>query len=308
MGRPLRYIPANNLVEITARTIQGRFLFRPSPGWRETFVGLLARAQERHPLRIHAFVCLSNHYHLLVTPQDAYQLAAFMRYFNTNLSKEAGRLHRWRGSLIQRRYRAILVSEEPAAQIRRLRYLLAHGVKEGLVWKADQWPGPHCVNALAEGAPLKGVWHDRSRQYSAHRQDPTTRSESFETRSELILEPLPCWIALDAETRRQYVTELIEKIESDARMRHRQQGTRPLGRSTALRQHPHHRPQRISWSPTVLVHSASKRIRRDVSAAYGRFLAAYRVASLRFRSGDFSAAFPDGAFAPGRYSTRAGPF
>jgi len=307
MGRPLRFIPENSLVEVTARTLQGRFLFKPYPGWREIFVGLLARAQERHPLRIHGFVCLSNHYHLLVSPVDAYQLAAFMRYFNTNLSKEAGRLHRWRGTIIQRRYRAILVSDEPAAQIARLRYLLAHGVKEGLVSKVEQWPGPHCAGALLTDSPLEGVWYDRSREYAARKAGETTTPEEFATRYELRLDPLPCWIHMQAASRKRYVAELTQTIEDKARERRRRPGSRPLGRAAVLRQHPHHRPQKLAWSPSVFVHAASKRVRQDFFRAYGLFFATFRKAVERLRAGDLSATFPEGAFPPALRLIRAGP-
>ena len=307
MGRPLRFIPENSLVEVTARTLQGRFLLKPSPGWREIFVGVLARAQERYPVRIHGFVCLSNHYHLLVSPLDAYQLAAFMRYLNTNLSKEAGRLHRWRGTLIQRRYRAILVSEEPAAQIARLRYLLAHGVKEGLVAKADHWPGPHCAAALLANTALEGVWYDRSREYAARNAGETTTPKEFVTRYELRLDPLPCWSHQDAAARERYVAELVQATEDEARMRHRKQGTRPLGRTAVLRQHPHHRPQNLAWSPSVLVHTATKRVRQDIFRAYGLFLAAFGEAVARLRAGDLSARFPEGSFPPPLHLIRAGP-
>jgi hypothetical protein len=39
---------------------------------------------------------------------------------------------------------AIVVSDEEAAQVGRLRYILAHGVKENLVERVLDWPGVHC--------------------------------------------------------------------------------------------------------------------------------------------------------------------
>jgi REP element-mobilizing transposase RayT len=132
MPRRLRYFPDRPLVEVTARTVQGRFLLKPSTGLREIFIGILARAAERYDVEVHAFVCLSNHYHLLCSPADAHALASLMLYLNTNLSKEAGRLHRWRGPLLQRRYQAIVVSNEDKAQIARLRYLYAYALNDPL--------------------------------------------------------------------------------------------------------------------------------------------------------------------------------
>ena len=98
MGRRLRYIPPEGcLVEVTNRTIQGRFLLRPSAELNMLVVGILGRAQRLYDVEIHGYVVLSNHYHLLVTVKSALQLARFMAYFQGNLAKEAGRLHNWRG-------------------------------------------------------------------------------------------------------------------------------------------------------------------------------------------------------------------
>jgi putative transposase len=112
MGRLLRFVPENSLVEITCRTVQARYLLKPVPGWSEIFIGALARAQRLYPVDVHAFVCLSNHFHLLVSAADACALAGFMRHLLSKLSIEAGRLHGWRGPLFERRYQAILVSDE----------------------------------------------------------------------------------------------------------------------------------------------------------------------------------------------------
>ena len=79
MGRRLRYIPDGGaLVEITCRTLQGRHLLRPSKKLRSITHGVLAKALERYPVELHAFVFLSNHYHLLVTTPSAQVLARFM--------------------------------------------------------------------------------------------------------------------------------------------------------------------------------------------------------------------------------------
>lgn len=307
MGRPLRFVPEHGLVEVTVRTLQGRYLFKPSPGWREIFVGLLARSQERYPVQIHAFACLSNHCHLLLTPRDAYQLAAFMRYFNTNLSKEAGRLHNWRGTLIERRYRTILVSEESKVQIARLRYVLAHGVKEGLVAKVEAWPGPHCAAALVTGRPLKGLWFNRSREYADRQRTGRSNTKRHSTPYELSLDPLPCWKHHETAEYSRLVAELIQAIESEADEQQRRDGTGPVGLRGILKQHPHHRPLKIAWSPAVLVHSGSKKVGLEFRRAYGFFLAAFYEAVEKLQGGDLSAQFPPGSFPPAGRKIRAGP-
>jgi hypothetical protein len=80
MARQLRYIPPGSLVEATCRTIQGRHLLRPGSRFNSLFIGVLARAQRLYRMRVCEPVCLSNHYHLLLIPDNALQLALFMNY------------------------------------------------------------------------------------------------------------------------------------------------------------------------------------------------------------------------------------
>ena len=89
MPRGPRYLPPGWSVEITTRTIRGLYLIPATRAFSRTFVGILARAQELHPVRIHAAVAGNNHYHLILTPDDAEQLADFMEHVNGNLAREA---------------------------------------------------------------------------------------------------------------------------------------------------------------------------------------------------------------------------
>jgi hypothetical protein len=294
----LRFIADSPLVEVTARTVQGRFLLKPSAGLREIFVGILARAAERYQVDVHGFVVVSSHLHLLVSPRDARELASFMCYLLTNLSKEAGRMHRWRGPLFQRRYQAIPVSTEELAQVGRLSYLVSHGCKEGLVAKLREWPGAHCAEALASGAPCEGIWFDRRQEWLAWLRGEPRAPEAFMSHHSLDLAPLPCWRHLPAETRQQRVAAMIVAIEEEAAARHRAEGGKPLGVAGILRQDPHHTPSKLDRSPAILFHAASKQMRAEMRAAYRSFVAAFRVAAERLKAGRRDVVFPRGCFPP----------
>jgi hypothetical protein len=95
MPRPLRFVPEKALVEITARTLQGRLLLRPSPELNDLVLGIIGKAQQRYGMVIHAFVVTSTHAHYILSPTSAEQLARFMQFVNANIAKEAGRLHLW---------------------------------------------------------------------------------------------------------------------------------------------------------------------------------------------------------------------
>lgn len=299
MARRLRYVPPSGaLVEITSRTMQGRLLLRPSPALNDIILGVLARAARLSALLVHAYAFLSNHYHLLVWVADAQQLAQFMNYLNSNLAREGGRLARWREKFWGRRYQAVLVSAEELAQVGRLQYVLAQGVKEGLVASPLDWPGAHCARPLSEGTAVAGHWHDRTLESRARRKSVLLEPGAFVEREELTLAPLPCWKALPPEEYRARVQELIAGIEAEARLRQEETGKAPLGSEAVCRQNPHHEPNRIKKGPAPLVHAVAPAVRRSLRKAYFAFLDAYRYAARQLRKGATDFEFPQGAFPP----------
>src|SRR5512140_2930873 len=215
MPRPLRFVPDHSLVEVTTRTIQSRLLLRPSPELTDIVLGIIGKAQALYGMTIHAFVFLSTHAHLLLSPASAGQLALFMQFVNANVAKEAGRLHAWRDRLWSRRYRAIVVADDTAAMAR-LRYVLAHGAKEGLLASPGTWPGPNCIAALATGALLRGTWFDRSREFLARRRGETIFPNQFATTFDVQLTPLPCLQHLSADQRQAEIRHIVAEIKVKA--------------------------------------------------------------------------------------------
>lgn len=299
MSRRLRFIPPGSLVEVTCRTVQGRLLLRPTPVLRDLTLGVLARAARLYPVEVHAFAFLSNHYHLLLSVPDAQRLAQFMNYVNSNLAREAGRLIRWRERFWGRRYQAILVSDEEAAQVARLRYVLAHGVKEGFVASPLDWPGAHCAQALLEGSPVGGRWIDRTLEYRASRwKKAIVDPEALVTFEELWLAPLPCWRRVKPEKVRWRVEELVDRIEAERAAAVEESGRPLLGRAGVQSQDPHLEPNRIKKGPAPLVHAASRTARDALREGYRLFVAGYRQAARQLREGVAGVLFPDGAFPP----------
>ncbi len=299
MPRRLRFHPPDSLVEVTCRTVQGRLLLQPTPLIRDLVLGVLARAARLYPVEVHAFAFLSNHYHLLLTVPSAQRLAQFMNYLNSNLAREVGRAVSWRERFWSRRYQAILVSGEEAAQIERLRYILSHGCKEHLVDRPTDWPGPHCAQALRDGTPLTGHWFDRTLEYRASRSARPPAREEFVAREDLRLAPLPCWAELSSESRRQLIANLLRSIELETTRRTFETGRPPLGRAALARQHPHLRPNRLRKAPAPPVHAASPQVRAALRESYRAFAAAFWRAAERLRAGVRNVEFPIGSFPPG---------
>ena len=293
MARRLRFIPDGGaLVEVTCRTVQGRFLLRPSDRLNRIIAGILARAQRFYPVDIHGFVFLSNHFHLLITTPHAQRLAQFMNYVNGNTAREAGRVARWREKFWGRRYQAVVVSTEEAAQVSRLRYVLAHGVKEGLVRRVLDWPGLHAAAPLLLQQPVEGVWVDRTKRFRSRQKEGQRENRSFESRELLHLSPLPCWNHLSDEAYRQRILELIAEIENQGVADVRADRSEPKAV-------PHHRYIELRRSPAPQFHCATSEATRQLLDAYRWFVSQYRRAMEGLKRGDPARLeFPAGSFLP----------
>ena len=186
--------------------------------------------------------------------------------------------------------------ETLAAQIARLRYVLAHGAKEGFVAKPCDWPGPHAIPALLEGATISGTWFDRSSEYRARRKGLECSSRDFASSQTITLTPLPCWAAWTENRRREAIVELLAAIEREAEIL--RAGKSPVGREGILRQRPHEPPALSKRSRAPAFHVATQAARQTLRDAYRTFSNAFWRAAERLRAGDRSVLFPDGSFPP----------
>ena len=301
-SRPLRFLPpGGGMVEITTRTLHGRFLLKPTRECVEIIEGVLGRALATYPrVRLHAYWFLSNHYNLLLSVPDVEAMSAFMRFVNSNLARELGDLFDWHEKFWGRRYRAIVVLDR-VAMVRRLRYLLAQGTKEGLVARPEEWPGANSLRALLENEPGVGVWFDRTKEYRARKRGGTPKKYDFAIRYPIPLAPLPCWEGLPDASRRAKVRDLVAEIESRAKAHRRETCHRPLGVHAILAQHPHDHPKNVARSPAPFCHASTRVERVLFVGAYFEFLGAYQDASARLRAGECLGAtsrFPPGCFPP----------
>jgi hypothetical protein len=301
--RPLRFIPQGSLVEVSIRTVHGRLLLRPSAATNAAILGILGLAQARYGMVLHQFVVMSNHFHILLSPRDARHLAQFMCFINSNIAREVGRLVDWRERFWSGRYHAIVVSDEPEAQLGRLRYLLEQGMKEGLVAHPFDWPGVSSVRALANGTSLAGTWLDRAAWYRARQRakdgDPPLNASHFESSYPISIETLPCLAPVDTVQRQVFIRNLIETIVADLATLRAEANCEVLGVQGIKGKDPHSRP-RVSRSPAPLFHAVKNEVRRRLREAYALFVVAYREAASLVKLGVDNAVFPEGSFPAAR--------
>jgi putative transposase len=284
------------VVEVTCRTVQGRFLLKSSPLLNRLAIGVLGRAQRMYDVRIHAFCVMSNHYHLLVTVQNALQLARFMTFVQSNLAREAGRLVDWKERFWGRRYQAILVSHEPAAQLARLRYILSQGCKEGIVLRPEDWPGANCVKELLNGkTTLEGQWIDRTALYRMGGKEARDLSK-VTTAETVFLSPLPHFDKVEESQRLEWIRNCVDQIADEARREH---GAVHRVRSRRMRQRDVERRQPMKRTRAPWFHVSSPGSGGELREGYALFVALYRSAARRLKAG-LDAVFPEGSFPPPR--------
>jgi len=298
MGRPLRFVPAGSVVEVTSRTVGARFLLRPGPAANALILGVLGRAQHLFGVRVFAVAVMSNHLHALLGVDDGAQLASFMQHALGNIAKEIGFHHRWQGPFWSRRYRSIVVADEES-QVARLRYVLCQGVKEGLVARVDRWPGVSTFGALAHGRRLYGVWRHRIASSEAPPNESRVDAK-IESEYELKVSRLPALDHHSPEEHQAYIRAIVRAEEDAARAERTRPGNEAapfLGARRVLAQDPHAAPLEPKTSPAPMVHAASPSMCALFKAKYRAFVDAFRTAASCLRAGAV-AHFPEGAFPP----------
>jgi REP element-mobilizing transposase RayT len=305
MPRRLRFVLPGQPVEITQRTFQGRFLLKPSPEMNRVVQGVLGRAVRKYRMILHAFTFLSNHYHLIITPRDAQHQAAFLCYLNGNLAREIRHLCDWPQKVWGQRYASIPITRQRRAQIDRLRYVLAQGVKEGLVAKALDWPGASGLAQLLDPRQeIVGIWYDRTKAYRLRLAGLEVRPEDWTVEERIQLTPLPALARLSTKRSSALIRSLVAEIEQDAAQAN---SGAVAGVEVILRQDPHASPAPLKRSLTPLVHAATTAAWLAFKEAYKAFVAAYAVARNRLRAGLKKVEFPVGSFPSPMPFVRAAP-
>jgi REP element-mobilizing transposase RayT len=288
MARPIRRFEPGQLFFGTCRTLQGRLLLTPSPRTNDLIGGVFAKAIKDFGVEVYAFVVISNHIHLIFRAKEN-TIPAFFCFLLSNLATEVGRRVNWHGKFWHRRYDAEPILDEQAL-LERVQYILAHGVKEGLVQHSREWPGLTCIPELVDQQRRVFTWVDRSGLWQAQHRAQRCKPSDFETRIALQLSVLPCWEGLSVEQRQRRARALLKAAEQQAQQQ--RQGKSVLGAEQVKLQDPHSLPLRSARSRRPMCHANTRRRRLQYLSSYREFVAQYRRASRCFLAGEMSVRFP----------------
>jgi len=110
MARALRIQFPGAFYHITCRGIERRKIFRDDKD-RHKFIALLSGSLETYQVVLHAYIMMTNHFHLLIQTKKA-NCSEFMRHFNICYTGWFNWRHHRCGNLYQGRYKAFLVDAD----------------------------------------------------------------------------------------------------------------------------------------------------------------------------------------------------
>src|SRR5580698_82345 len=110
MARAARIHVPGAWYHVTARGNERRAIFRAEADYAH-LVLIIEEAVGRFGLRLHGYVLMQNHYHLILETPEA-NLSRAMQWLNVSYSTWFNRRHRRSGHLFQGRFKAILVDPQ----------------------------------------------------------------------------------------------------------------------------------------------------------------------------------------------------
>mgnify|MGYP000111982027 CR=1 FL=1 len=179
---------------VVSRCLQGFAFLKPNKQIRAITKGVFGYALNKYEevIKLHHYVFLSNHFHLILSAETSRDLAEFMCFFKGNLARELARIHNWHGTMWQKRYSSEEILDEAGLQDI-FKYLTKNSVKEGLVDHPRKWRGLHGYHQLVMKKSVSGPWIDRTGHYWAKQRREEVTLEDFTTKYEIKLTPPPLW-------------------------------------------------------------------------------------------------------------------
>lgn len=177
MARLPRYVIPGQPQHIIQRGNNRQTIFAAEADY-QFFRDALVEASLKHGLTIHAYVWMTNHIHLLATPEfddsisKVFQSVGrkYVQYFNFTYKRS--------GTLWEGRYRATVVDSEQYL-LTLMRYIELNPVRAGMVAAPQDYPwSSYRRNALGESGP-NADWLSSHAEYSRLGRDDADRQEAY---------------------------------------------------------------------------------------------------------------------------------
>lgn len=149
MSRPPRRFTAGQAVHVTQRGHNRAPCFFGPPD-QALYLSLLATTAHATGCRIHAYVLMTNHVHLLVTPEDDRGVSVLMQRIGQRYARAVNRKYARSGGMWDGRFRAFDVDTDAYALVCHV-YIELNPVRAGIVDRPERYRwSSHSANAGLE--------------------------------------------------------------------------------------------------------------------------------------------------------------
>ena len=169
MSSPRRVLKGST-VAVVRRCSERRFFLRPSRRLNRVIRFLLGTYARKYGIKLHAFVFMGNHFHLVLTDTRR-KLPKFMEQLDAMLTRVINKHLNRQGRLWESKPYTSWIFETPEELLQHLVYLVANPVEAWVVRTPDRWPGvislpSHVKTSLKVTPPPRGLF-GRGREGSA---------------------------------------------------------------------------------------------------------------------------------------------
>ena len=149
MPRKPRFFIPNIAAHVVQRGNNRQAIFFDDNDYR-VYLDWAHQAAERYDCAIHAYVLMTNHVHILLTPTTQHAVSAMVQYLGRHYGPYINRVYHRSGTLWEGRFKAHLVQEQRYL-LACYRYIELNPVRAGMVAQPGEYPwSSYRCNALGE--------------------------------------------------------------------------------------------------------------------------------------------------------------
>lgn len=282
MSKP-RLVVREKIYLITRRCTQRQFLLRPDEETNNAFAYCLAEAARRFEIDLVLSTAMSNHHHTIVFDREG-RFPEFIEHFHKMLARCLNARWGRTENLWSSQEPSVTRLEDVETLRDKLLYVAINPVKDGLVDRANQWPGFNGFKLLTSGRKLVVR---RPRYFFAKDGDMPERVE------------LEFVIPEQLGSREKAILDLKKRVdayEQDARERRSKTGSRVLGCKRVKEQSWRDCPDSVEPPRRLRPRFAGRgEALKAALISYKEFLAAYQHAREQWLA-KMTCLFPSGTY------------
>ena len=224
MPRQPRFLVPGQPLHVIQRGNNRLAMFACETDYR-VFSGCFAEACQAHDCLVHAYVFMTNHVHLLMTPQTAGGVGHVMQAIGRRYVKYFNKRHGRTGGLWEGRYRATLIDSDRYL-LSCYRYIELNPVRAGLAAHPSQYRwSSYNANAMGNCDPLVTT-HER---YMALGGNSEARARAYRALFRDVLDARTLTDIRDATNKGWVLGELSSTISLNRRAKRLKTGRRKKG-------------------------------------------------------------------------------